>query len=56
MLQELKQLFINEITEILPENIDFVFAHPMAGREKKGIDYATNQVFKGANYFNYSNR
>lgn len=46
----IKQLFINEITKILPENIDFVFDHPMAGREKKGIDYATNQVFKGANF------
>ncbi|WP_294131249.1 prephenate dehydrogenase [uncultured Clostridium sp.] len=46
----IKQLFINEITRILPQNIDFVFAHPMAGREKKGIDYATNQVFKGANF------
>ena len=46
----IKQLFINEIIEILPEKIDFVFAHPMAGREKKGIDYATNQVFKGANF------
>ena len=46
----IKQLFINEIIEILPKNIDFVFAHPMAGREKKGIDYATNTVFKGANF------
>lgn len=46
----IKQLFINEIIRILPQNIDFVFAHPMAGREKKGIDYATNQVFKGANF------
>lgn len=46
----IKQLFINEIIDILPDNIDFVFAHPMAGREKKGIDYATNEVFKGANY------
>lgn len=46
----IKQLFINEITRILPQNIDFVFAHPMAGREKRGIDYATNQVFKGANF------
>lgn len=46
----IKQLFINEIISILPENIDFVFAHPMAGREKKGIDYATNKVFKGANF------
>lgn len=46
----IKQLFIDEITRILPKNIDFVFAHPMAGREKKGIDYATNKVFKGANF------
>lgn len=46
----IKEPFIEEVTEILPENIDFVFGHPMAGREKKGIDYATNTVFKGANY------
>lgn len=46
----IKELFIHDITEILPENIDFVFAHPMAGREKKGIDYATNKVFEGANF------
>ena len=46
----IKQLFINDIVEILPQNIDFVFAHPMAGREKKGIDYATNKVFQGANF------
>lgn len=46
----IKQLFINEVMEVLPENIDFVFAHPMAGREKKGIDYASNEVFKGANF------
>lgn len=46
----IKQLFINEVLDILPDNIDFVFAHPMAGREKKGIDYATNTVFKDANF------
>lgn len=46
----IKQLFINEITSVLPESVDFVFAHPMAGREKKGIDYATNKVFNGANF------
>lgn len=46
----IKQKFINDILEILPESVDFVFAHPMAGREKKGIDYATNEVFKGANF------
>ena len=46
----IKGLFIHEINKILPQNIDFVFAHPMAGREKQGIDYATNEVFKGANF------
>ena len=46
----IKKLFVEDIAEILPENIDFVFGHPMAGREKKGIDFATSQVFKGANY------
>ena len=46
----IKQLFIDDVISILPNNIDFVFAHPMAGREKKGIDYATSEVFKGANF------
>ena len=46
----IKKLFIEEVLKVLPANVDFVFGHPMAGREKRGIDYATNSVFKGANY------
>ena len=46
----IKGMFINEITKILPEKVDFVFGHPMAGREKRGIDFASSKVFKGANY------
>jgi len=46
----IKKMFIEDIVNILPENIDFVFGHPMAGREKKGIDFASSAVFKGANY------
>ena len=46
----IKGMFINEITKILPENVDFVFGHPMAGREKRGLDFASSKVFKGANY------
>lgn len=46
----IKEMFIKDIVEILPKNVDFVFGHPMAGREKRGIDFATNDVFKGANY------
>jgi prephenate dehydrogenase len=38
------------LQDILPPDIDFIFGHPMAGREKKGIDYASGTVFQGANY------
>ena len=46
----IKKMFIEDALKILPENIDFVFGHPMAGREKKGIDFASDKVFQGANY------
>lgn len=46
----IKGMFINEIINILPKDVDFVFGHPMAGREKKGIDFATDKVFLNANY------
>lgn len=46
----IKEHFVDDILSILPEGIDFIFGHPMAGREKKGIDYASKEVFKGANY------
>ena len=47
----------NDIDPIIEEsnkkngkNIDFIFGHPMAGREKRGIDFADNRVFQNANY------
>ena len=46
----IKKMFIEDVANVLPENIDFVFGHTMAGREKKGIDFADSKVFKGANY------
>ena len=46
----IKETFIKEALEIIPDYVDFVFGHPMAGREKKGIDFASKEVFKGANY------
>lgn len=46
----IKKLFIDDILNILPPGIDFIFGHPMAGREKRGIDYASKEVFRGANY------
>jgi prephenate dehydrogenase len=47
----IKGAFIKEIICLLDGlKVDFVFGHPMAGREKKGIDYATERVLMGANY------
>lgn len=46
----IKGHFIDDILNILPSKVDFIFGHPMAGREKRGIDYASKEVFKGANY------
>lgn len=46
----IKEMIVNEVLDILPNDVDFVFGHPMAGREKRGIDFASSQVFKGANY------
>ena len=46
----IKEMFIKEVLEHLPDTVDFVFGHPMAGREKKGIDFSSAEVFKGANY------
>lgn len=46
----IKNGLIDEINSILPDDVDFVFGHPMAGREKKGLDYSSAEVFQGANY------
>lgn len=46
----IKSLIQKEVEEALPEGVEFVFAHPMAGREKRGIDYADPAVLRGANF------
>lgn len=39
-----------ELDDLLAPGVDFVLGHPMAGREKEGIDFASAEVFLGANY------
>lgn len=49
----IKKKIVNDIKPIIEKNrkdIDFIFGHPMAGREKRGIDFADSKVFKDANY------
>ena len=49
----IKEKIIKDIDPIIEKsgrNIDLIFGHPMAGREKRGIDFADSRVFKDANY------
>lgn len=46
----IKKDFVEEVNALLREDIDFVFGHPMAGREFSGVKYASKDIFKGSNY------
>jgi prephenate dehydrogenase len=41
---------VDEIQSFLREDVEFISAHPMAGRERSGVEYSDPNVFKGANY------
>ncbi len=44
-----KTAIINDVEQILPAHVDFIFAHPMRGSEKKGIAGADESKFIEAN-------
>jgi prephenate dehydrogenase len=46
----IKEKVLHEVKPRLRKDVDFILGHPMAGREKRGIDYADSGVFKNANY------
>ncbi len=41
---------VYKIQSILRKDVEFVPAHPMAGREVSGVENATDKIFNGANY------
>ena len=41
---------IKDVQNVLRSDLEFVGAHPMAGRENSGIENATDKIFEGANY------
>jgi len=43
-----KGQLVVEAEQLLPPHVRFVGAHPIAGREKSGVAYATSDLFKGA--------
>lgn len=45
-----KQSIMADILPGVPEHIEFIFGHPMAGRESQGFAYSDDRVFLHANY------
>ena len=41
---------VNEVQSFLRDDIEFIAAHPMAGRERSGIEFSDDMVFRGANF------
>ena len=46
----IKSKFVEAIAANVPEGCEFLFCHPMAGREKRGFKYADDKVLQGANF------
>lgn len=46
----IKGFIVEEVTNNLPENTEFIFGHPMAGREGRSYEFSSAEVFDGANY------
>lgn len=45
-----KTNIVDTIQSFLREDVEFISAHPMAGKESSGIEYANTEMFKHANY------
>lgn len=45
-----KGCIVYEIQEMLRDDVEFIAAHPMAGREVCGVENSDDAIFKGANY------
>lgn len=45
-----KTAVVDRVQSMLPEGIEFISAHPMAGREQSGVEFSSAEVFRGANF------
>jgi prephenate dehydrogenase len=46
----IKARVLGEVMAVIPESIDFVGGHPMAGGESLGYDHSSADIFTGASY------
>lgn len=45
-----KGCVVDEIQSILRSDVEYIAAHPMAGKEVSGVENSDDAIFKGANY------
>ena len=45
-----KTQVVAQVQSMLRSDVDYIPAHPMAGRERSGVEFSDASVFKGANY------
>lgn len=45
-----KGCIVDKIQSVLRPDVEFIAAHPMAGREVCGVENSSAEIFKGANY------
>ena len=45
-----KGQIVDTVQGLLRKDVEFIAAHPMAGRERSGVLYSDDEIFKGANY------
>ena len=45
-----KSGIVDRVQALLPKDVEFISAHPMAGREGSGVENSDANVFHGANY------
>ncbi|MBO5666641.1 MAG: prephenate dehydrogenase/arogenate dehydrogenase family protein [Firmicutes bacterium] len=45
-----KGSIVYKIQDMLRPDVEFIAAHPMAGREVSGVENSTDKIFNGANY------
>lgn len=49
-LTGVKGCIVDTVQALLPPTVEFIAAHPMAGRELYGVEHSDDSVFHGANY------
>ena len=45
-----KGCIVYDVQSKMPEGVEFIAAHPMAGRELSGVENSDDSIFRGANY------